>query len=125
HIVYGGELAGAVLALDIIASVPRLTRATIFIDNTSAIRALPRRAARTGQHLVKLFNSRLASLRRQRRTLTIGVQWSPGHHNIWGNELADELAKAAAEGTTRDLPDSLQHLRALPRSVAAVRQQYR
>ncbi|KAI0652768.1 hypothetical protein C8Q79DRAFT_868549, partial [Trametes meyenii] len=37
HLVYEGELAGMVLALDVISSEPRVTRANILLDNRPSI----------------------------------------------------------------------------------------
>ena len=39
----------------------------------------------------------------------VAIRWVPAHHEIMGNEKADEFAKAAAEGSgpDRTVPDEL------------------
>ncbi|KAI5827782.1 hypothetical protein K523DRAFT_217599, partial [Schizophyllum commune Tattone D] len=128
HTVYEGELTGINLALDLIATedLSQRTRFTVLVDNTSSLRALPRRAARPGQHLVELFHERLDVLRASRPYgLTLHFNWAPGHCDVAGNEAADKLARGAAEGLTSPLPRALDGLRNLPRSAAAARQAYK
>ncbi|KAH7887137.1 hypothetical protein F5I97DRAFT_1791015, partial [Phlebopus sp. FC_14] len=108
--VYEGELAGVILALDIIASERFVTDATILTDSQQVVRSLARRgrgsssrpspspAGLLGRHSVERFYAMLGSLLSQRRTLKLHVAWVPGHMGIDGNECADREAKAAAEG---------------------------
>jgi hypothetical protein len=74
-----------------------------------------------GQYLVKLFHKTLADLQRRRRTFKLHIAWIPGHRDIEGNEAVDTEAKAAAQGTTTDLPNSLHLLLHPPGSIAAVK----
>ncbi|KAI0350888.1 hypothetical protein OH77DRAFT_1378841, partial [Trametes cingulata] len=125
HLVYEAELAGMILALDIIGAVPRLTRANILLDNKSAISATPARRARPGQQLVELFHTHFQRLKRKRRTLQLRVVWVPGHQGIDGNEWADSEAKAAAEGDSTVLPKALTCLQHLPCSQSALKALYK
>ncbi|KAI9068413.1 hypothetical protein FKP32DRAFT_1552392, partial [Trametes sanguinea] len=98
HIVFEGELTGMILALDVIESEPRVTRANILLDNKAAIRAVSKRRARPGQQLVELFHKRLRHLKAKRRSLAITVVWVPGHKGVAGNERADMEAKDVSMG---------------------------
>lgn len=121
HTVFEGELGGATLGLDIIASEPRITSATILIDNQSSIISLTKRRPQSAQHLVELFHSQLRKLRRQRRTFRLHIAWVPGHSDVEGNELVDEEAKSAAQGNSTALPKPLMALLRPPDSLAALK----
>ncbi|CDO75194.1 hypothetical protein BN946_scf184794.g1, partial [Trametes cinnabarina] len=125
HIVFEGELAGMILALDVIESEPRVTRANILLDNKAAIRAVSKRRPRPGQQLVELFHKRLRHLKAKRRSLAITVVWVPGHKGVAGNERADMEAKDASMGDETDLPPALQCLRHLPKSQSALKAAYK
>ncbi|CDO68734.1 hypothetical protein BN946_scf184652.g61 [Trametes cinnabarina] len=125
HIVFEGELAGMVLALDVIESEPRVTRANILLDNKAAIRAVSKRRPRPGQQLVELFHRRLKHLKSKRRSLSLTVVWVPGHKGVAGNERADMEAKDASMNDETDLPPALQCLRHLPKSQSALKAAYK
>ncbi|KAI5895237.1 uncharacterized protein SCHCODRAFT_02441758, partial [Schizophyllum commune H4-8] len=96
--VFEAELVGASLAVDIIASTKRLTKAAILLDSQAAIQALRGSGTKAGQQLVYEFWERIHRLRAARRTLSLTVAWVPGHVGVEGNERVDAEAKAAAEG---------------------------
>ncbi|KAL1684915.1 hypothetical protein GGG16DRAFT_31403, partial [Schizophyllum commune] len=96
--VFEAELVGASLAIDIIASTKRLTRAAVLLDSQAAIQALRGSGTKAGQQLVHEFWARVHRLRASRRTLSLIVAWVPGHVGVEGNERVDAEAKAAAEG---------------------------
>ncbi|KAJ3486250.1 hypothetical protein NLI96_g4374 [Meripilus lineatus] len=79
HTVFEGEVDGTVLGLDIVASTPRITRATILLDNQAAIRAINDQPARPGQYLVNLFHTAFERLQSKRQTLRVHLAWIPGH----------------------------------------------
>jgi ribonuclease HI len=60
-----------------------------------------------------------------KRWCYIEFVWTPGHEDIEGNELADELAKLAAQGESSNAQDLPTYLRKkpLPISISATRQQ--
>ncbi|KAK6966522.1 hypothetical protein R3P38DRAFT_2590736 [Favolaschia claudopus] len=93
HTVFESEVCGAILALDIIADIPRLTD-----DCQPAIIALSSPKPQPGQYLLSASHSILGRLQRTRRTLRI-----PAHVGIAGNELVDALAKEAAQGVSTPL----------------------
>lgn len=121
HTVFEGEVSGAILGLNIIEATPRATRATILLDNQAAIRALAKRPAKPGQHLVNLFHATLKRLYGKRKTLRLHIAWVPGHKGVEGNEQVDGHAKQAAEGISSVLPKHLKSLRSLPTSQAAAK----
>ena len=85
----------------------------LFADNLYAINT------GTGRWTAKSNLDAVASLKSSLLTLraltTVTVHWVPGHSLIYGNEIADLLAKRGADGgTTRSsIPDvpTLNHLR--------------
>ncbi|KAF9032299.1 hypothetical protein BDZ89DRAFT_894571, partial [Hymenopellis radicata] len=98
HTVFEAELVGLLLALDIIESTPRLTKATILLDSQAAIMAVRNGSTGGGgRYLVEEFYRRLKSLATKRRSLQLELRWIPGHRGAEGNERADEEAKAASQ----------------------------
>jgi ribonuclease HI len=99
HTVFESEVAGAILALDIIGSTPRLTSADIFMDCQPAIIALSSAPKpQPGQYLIEAFHAAHRRLLRARKSLEIRLHWVPAHVGIAGNEAVDERAKEAALG---------------------------
>ena len=122
--VFEAELVGTLLALDIILAEPRLTSATILLDNQSAIKALHTNKPQPGQQLVRLFHKLLMKIQKRRKTFSLQLVWVPGHCGIPGNERADELAKLAAanQSPASQLPaESAAFLQNLPLSVSATK----
>ncbi|KAJ6541411.1 hypothetical protein B0H19DRAFT_855976, partial [Mycena capillaripes] len=104
HTVFESEVAGAILALDIVSNVPQLTDVDIFMDCQPAITALssiPK--PQPGQHLIAAFHVAHRRLLRTRRTLRIHLHWVPAHISLAGNEAVDERAKEAALGASTSL----------------------
>lgn len=61
HTVYEGELAGMLLALDIMRSLPlSVRRATVLLDNQAAVKAVRTRRCCPGQYLVDAFHREVA-----------------------------------------------------------------
>ena len=93
---YAAELKGISLALQIVETLPnrQYTRATIFTDNQSALRALHNPGNASGQYVLREL------LQLLERVVNLGVmvdlRWIPAHRGIPGNEAADRAAKEAA-----------------------------
>jgi ribonuclease HI len=121
HTVFESEVCGAILALDIIASTPRLTDVDVFIDCQPAIAALTSPKPQPGQYLLAAFHAILGRLLRARHTLQIRIHWVPAHVGIVGNETVDACAKAAARGVSSPLAKRITLFEnPLPTSRAAV-----
>jgi ribonuclease HI len=126
HTVFEAELVGVLLALHLLGEYPQKRSILIAIDNQAAIRALTGNSRQPGQYLLDAILNRMQQLKRNRRHLTIHLEWSPGHEGIQGNEVADRLAKRASAGDTSnnsDLPPLLRHT--LPLSTAALKMHFK
>lgn len=101
--VHAAELIGILYAINIInlVAVRRWTRshsrvrsATIFSDSMSASQAIQNPGNKLGQQIIH------AILQAAKNTKTHGtaiqLQWIPGHCEIPGNDIADQLVKEAA-----------------------------
>ncbi|KAJ7871996.1 hypothetical protein B0H14DRAFT_3567290 [Mycena olivaceomarginata] len=120
HTVFESEVTGAILALDIISSTPRLPDVDVFIDCQPAITALSSAPkAQPGQYLIAAFHASHRHLLRSRSTLRIRLHWVPAHVGIEGNEAVDERAKEAALGSSTPLAKRVKALDTLPISKAA------
>ena len=100
--------------VDLLQLLPFQSRPPVFLfaDNLYAINT------GTGRWTAKSNLDAVASLKSSLLTLraltTVAAHWVPGHSLIYGNEIADLLAKRGADGTTRSsIPDvpTLNHLR--------------
>ncbi len=81
---------------------------------------------RSGHHLVEILSKIADSVKNARPSLNLEGHWTPGHSDIFGNELVDGEAKWAAAGrssATKLLPRALR--KRLPLSAAARKQAYR
>jgi ribonuclease HI len=101
--VHAAELIGILYAINIInkiavrrwtASHARVRSATIFSDSMSALQAIRRPGNKSGQQIIHAI-LRAAENTKNHGTM-IRLQWIPGHCEIPGNEIADQLAKEAA-----------------------------
>ena len=120
HTVLESELVGILLVLQLLPRYPSARMALIALDNQAAIVALTNRPSQPGQYLVNTIHDQL--LRRSQPCMRVHVEWTLGHTKVRGNERADTLARAAAEGAhspLNDLPRIL--LRRLPTSIAALK----
>ncbi|KAJ7692466.1 hypothetical protein B0H17DRAFT_852208, partial [Mycena rosella] len=91
------QVTGAILALDIIKSTPRLTSAVIFMDCQPAIIVISAPKSQPGQYLLAAFHTALRRLRRARSSLRLRIHWVSAHVAIAGNEAVDARAKEAAQ----------------------------
>ena len=71
---------------------------------------MPFKLAQSGRWTVKSNFDAVATLKSSLLTLraltTVAIHWVPGHSLIYGNEVADLLAKRGADGTTcSSMPD--------------------
>ena len=83
---------------------------------------------RSGHYLADMFLTAASSLWKARghASYSLTLRWTAGHVKIEGNELADEEAKKAAEGTTSD-PSTLPKIlkKPLKRNKSAAKQCYK
>jgi ribonuclease HI len=123
HEVYEGECVGLVLAMHMLAEIPRPTTVSIWADNTAAITATDSSTSGPAHYLHDMFHTILIRLRRRHPHLRVTISWVPGHTGAEGNERADREAKKASGGLSSpkdQLPPQLH--KPLPRSrTAAVR----
>jgi ribonuclease HI/endonuclease/exonuclease/phosphatase family metal-dependent hydrolase len=122
HNTYEAEVIGAILATWIIRRTPETIGKTVslYIDNQAVIKALTGSRTTAGQHLVN-------SLRLAANDLpcNLEVRWISSHSEVKGNEEADRLAKAAAQGRSSRAVDLPHLLRSpLPVSASAIKQEF-
>jgi hypothetical protein len=67
------------------------------LDNTSAIGATTCPKPSVRRYIWDIFHRRLTLTRRKQPDFSLQVDWTPGHVDIPGNEVADEAAKRAAQ----------------------------
>jgi ribonuclease HI len=70
----------------------------IFADNQAAIQRIQNSSRQPGQHLVLDIYQGLQTL--QDRGCQTHIHWVPGHQGIYGNEKADQAAKASLQNTS-------------------------
>jgi ribonuclease HI len=123
YTVHAAEGVGIVLAAHLIRMETQgIRRASIGVDNQAVILGCRRYRHGRGQWAVDLFREKIVELKKL-VDVDLTIRWTPGHIGIDGNEAADELAKAAADGPANssppnDLPPELRG--PIPRSAAAV-----
>ena len=90
------------LQVDIEVMVPTAKEVivyTIVSDSQSALKAIIKTAAKSGQTIVQRILDQVRSLKKW--DIRVQLCWVPGHANNEGNEAADQLAKQAVS-TTED-----------------------
>ncbi|KZT64189.1 hypothetical protein DAEQUDRAFT_679008 [Daedalea quercina L-15889] len=68
-----------------------------FADNTSAISTIFETRTSTAQGYSRTFRELIIQYLDAHQDNKVTVEWTPGHEGITGNELADQLAKDAAD----------------------------
>ncbi|KAJ3499128.1 hypothetical protein NLG97_g581 [Lecanicillium saksenae] len=113
--VFDAEIHGALAGLN--AAMQRNSRLepiTVCMDNTSVIDCIGATAAVSSQACFREFQKI-----GDKHPYLISVKWSPGHTGIFGNELADQLAKHGATLPTNEhLPSVSYRRRRTKRQVA-------
>ena len=116
--IYGAELYGIGLALYLaIQHSPPGRKTVVFTDNQSAVQELRDPKNHSGQQYVKNIIQHLQTLREAGGQ--VWIQWVPGHKGIEGNEIVDELAKAATQPDNLRPPDLAQLRTSIKRGIKA------
>ena len=104
HTVFEAELVGLILGLHLIKTEKTRTSYALGADNQAALTAVATPSNRSGHYLAALFLTMAFNIQKANGTTnySLRLRWTAGHVKIEGNELADEEAKLAAEGTTFD-----------------------
>lgn len=100
------ELISAIWSPDTIARFGNKARDLTYVivsDSQSAIRTVSRPSLQSGQAVIRLIVNTTMEIKR-REGLHIRLQWVPAHAMVVGDEIADELAKQATEGTLDPIP---------------------
>jgi ribonuclease HI len=127
HTVFEAELIGMNLGIELLHTKPNTANKKVMfgVDNQAAIMAASSSHNKPGHQYAARFYKSVRSIRKTstRRGPQITIQWTAGHEDIEGNEMADRVAKHAALGNssnTDKLPAFLQK-GPLPASVSALR----
>jgi len=122
HNTYEAEVIGAILGTWIVRGIPETIgkSVSLYIDNQAVILALNGSRPSAGQHLVNSLRIAANDL-----PCNLKIIWISSHSEVRGNEAADRLAKAAAQGRSSRVADLPHILRSpLPISASAVKQEY-
>ncbi|KAH7920552.1 ribonuclease H-like protein [Leucogyrophana mollusca] len=111
YTVYEAELAGLVLAAELIRTEEKRVRsAVIYSDNQAAVQAATNPRPGPRHHIIDSLFEELTRAKKKHGLKKIAIIRIPGHTGIEGNERADVLAKEAARGSSspiKRLPSSL------------------
>jgi ribonuclease HI len=96
QLVYDGELEGTTRAVEFASKVAEQGQSYyIYSDNQAGLHRLKIPSDNPGQ-ACQIRASQAAELANSKGA-TISINWVPGHTDVYGNELADSLAKAATK----------------------------
>jgi ribonuclease HI len=73
----------------------QVTRLHFYVDNSSVVQAAYAAAPGPSQYIVLQIRRSLEDFLTTSPLHHVQIAWIPGHHNVVGNERADELAKEA------------------------------
>jgi ribonuclease HI len=107
HNTYEAEATGTILALWLIRNTPETIGKTvsIYIDNQAIVMALTSDGHSSGQYLIRTLKMAANGL-----LCNVTFRWISSHSEVKGNEVADKIAKMAAQGCSsrrEDLPHLL------------------
>jgi ribonuclease HI len=96
QLVYNGELEGTTRAVEFASRVTKPGQTYyIYSDNQAGLYRLKTPSDNPGQ-ACQIRASQAAKLAKSKGA-AISINWVPGHTDVYGNELADSLAKAATK----------------------------
>jgi ribonuclease HI len=107
HTVFEAELVGLLMGIHLIKTEKKRTKYALGVDNQAAMTAVATPGNRSGHYLADAFLTAAFALWKTNGTAnySLTLRWTAGHVNIQGNELADQEAKTAAEGTTSNIKE--------------------
>lgn len=129
HTVFEAEAVGLLLGIHLASQEPDVRKVRLGLDNMAVISASRWCKPRPGHHIIRKAHDALEIMMQRARDndtpISFHAEWTPGHCGVHGNELADQAAKAAAQGLSSPddaLPEILRE--PLPLSASALRRQY-
>jgi ribonuclease HI len=127
HTVLEAEITGIILATDIAYHAPRIRKLAILLDNQSAIAAMSRQQAQSGQHLIREAQHQMGRLGKKHPGIEIKIVWVPGHKGNEGNERANKEARKAAAGDETGMAGLAlgKRMQNIPASMTALKATYK
>jgi ribonuclease HI len=100
--VLDAELAGILLAMHLVLTIPQVESVTIFTDSQLAIWSMDGEELGATASLVRAISRAMKRVKERDRGTRAVIQWCPGHQGVSGQEEADREATLVAKGKVHD-----------------------